>query len=230
MSTRDLALTELARAVGDALHKYAASVEESGGLAEDLAALNENVDVPTGRGQRQSQILALDGLGSEQGMKTGEVASAIGYEVPNTYSTLQALERNGLVELLSGVTPQRWRLARRYRNTAPVFKRLASRVSEGEWTTYGDISIAVRGDNKAARGVGRAAAVVKDFPHPERVLMEGGVINPNWKDADGHGPSHCRQLLIDQGLEFDVDGHALMRQRVTWHELRQRDEAQPVDE
>ena len=39
-------------------------------------------------------------------MKTADVTGAIGYELPNTYSRLQALERNGLVELVSGVTPQ----------------------------------------------------------------------------------------------------------------------------
>lgn len=165
MSDQNQALADLARAVSDALQKFAVAMEESSALVGDLA-LDEHIELPAGRGQRQTQILELDGLSSDQGMKTAEVAAAINYEIPNTYSTLQALERNGLVELLTGVTPQTWRLAPRYRNSAPVFKRIASRVQEGEWTTYGDISIAVRGDTKAARGVGRAAAAVKDFPTP----------------------------------------------------------------
>ena len=180
-----------------------------------------------GRGQRQQQILELPGLATEDGIKTSDVANEILYEVPNTHSTLQALERNGLVEMVPGSSPQKWRLAPRYRNTAPVFKRLASRVKEGEWTTYGDISIAVRGDTKAARGVGRAAAKVADFPHPERVLMDGGRINPNWIDAQGRGAAHCLQLLVEQGVRF-VDGHASNSQRVTWDELRRRDESEPV--
>lgn len=229
MSDQNQALADLARAVGDALQKFALVMEESSGLVRD-PALDEHIELPAGRGQRQTQILELDGLSSDQGMKTAEIAAEINYEVPNTYSALQALERNGLVELLTGVTPQTWRLAPRYRNSAPVFKRIASRVQEGEWTTYGDISIAVRGDTKAARGVGRAARAVKDFPHPERVLNDGGMIHPNWKDAQGRGPDHCRCILTEQGVTFDEDGHASISQRVTWDELRRRDEAEPLHE
>jgi alkylated DNA nucleotide flippase Atl1 len=87
-----------------------------------------------------------------------------------------------------------------YRTTSAVFMRMASRVRPSEWTTYGDISIAVRGDTKAARGVGQAAAALAAFPHPERVLMEGGRINPKWRDSEGRGPDSCRQLLEKQGV------------------------------
>jgi alkylated DNA nucleotide flippase Atl1 len=124
---------------------------------------------------------------------------------------------------------ERWRLAPRYRTTAAVFMRVADRLREGEWTTYGDISIAVRGDTKAARGVGRAAAAMPHFPHPERVLMEGGVINPSWHDSQGRGPDYCEQLLREQGVRF-TDGRADESQRVSWDELRRRDEAEPVPE
>lgn len=60
--------------------------------------------------------------------------------------------------------------------------------------------------------------------------MDGGVINPNWKDAQGRGQDHCRRILIAQGVTFDEDGHASISQRVTWDELRRRDEAEPVQE
>jgi hypothetical protein len=90
------------------------------------------------------------------------------------------------------------------------------------------ISIAVRGDTKAARGVGRAAAALPDFPHPERVLMDGGVINPNWKDSHGRGPAYCHQLLEGQGVTFDGD-RADKSRRVAWDELKRRDEAEPVE-
>lgn len=226
MPVEPTAVVALARAVGEALLKFSDECstfpDESGSSSS-----RPEVDVPMGRGQRQQQILELPGLATEDGIKTSDVANEILYEVPNTHSTLQALERNGLVEMVPGSSPQKWRLAPRYRNTAPVFKRLASRVKEGEWTTYGDISIAVRGDTKAARGVGRAAAKVADFPHPERVLMDGGRINPNWIDAQGRGAAHCLQLLVEQGVRF-VDGHASNSQRVTWDELRRRDESEPV--
>ncbi|MFC8297549.1 hypothetical protein ACWEOR_04085 [Micromonospora chalcea] len=225
MSEEWLAVARFARVAGDALLTLARDLEERAPAPELVA---DEVDIPIGRGQRQQQILDLAQLATEHGMKTAEVANAIDYEVPNTYSTLQALERAGLVEMISGETPQRWRLAPRYRTTAAVFMRVASRVRKGEWTTYGDISIAVRGDTKAARGVGRAAAALAAFPNPERILMDGGVVNPKWHDRHGHGPDHCRQLLRDQGVRF-VDGRADPSQRVAWDELRRRDEDEPVE-
>ncbi|TQM36029.1 MGMT family protein [Pseudonocardia cypriaca] len=227
MIDQTLAITRLARTVAAALRTFADDMEAASAAVPDAAA-TEDVLIPEGRGLRQRQILELPGLVGEDGLKTADIASAIDYEVPNTHSTLQALERNGLVELVPGVSPQTWRLAQRYRTNAPVFKRLASRVKKGEWTTYGDISIAVRGDTRAARGVGRAAAAISDFPHPERVLMDGGVINPSWKDKDGRGPDYCRQLLEEQGIRFEGD-RADKSQRVTWDELRRRDEAEPVE-
>jgi alkylated DNA nucleotide flippase Atl1 len=226
MSEQTLAVAQFARTVGGALLTLAVDLEKTSAVPDTSP---EEVAVPMARGQRQQQILDLPGLATEEGMKTAEVAAAIEYEVPNTYSTLQALERAGLVEMVPGVTPQTWRLASRYRTSAPAFMRLASRVRPGEWTTYGDISIAVRGDTKAARGVGRAAATIRDFPHPERVLMDGGFINPNWRDSAGRGPDHCRRLLEEDGVRF-VDDHADHGQRVTWDELRRRDEAEPVPE
>jgi alkylated DNA nucleotide flippase Atl1 len=226
MVTENVAIAALARTVGEALLKFAAEYPNSS--SDDDAPTAVEVELPVGRGQRQQQILDLSGLATESGVKTSDVANEIDYEVPNTYSTLQALERNGLVEMVPGSSPQRWRLAPRYRNTAPVFKRLASRVKEGEWTTYGEISIAVRGDTNASKGVGRAAAKHADFPHPERVLMVGGQINPNWVDAQGRGPEHCKQLLLQQGVRFDENGCADVSQRVSWDELRRRDEAEPV--
>jgi alkylated DNA nucleotide flippase Atl1 len=226
VSEQTLAIIRFTRTIGDAFLTLAADLETAASVPDTPS---EEVALPTARGQRQQQILELPGLATEEGMKTADVASAIEYEVPNTYSTLQALERAGLVEMVPGVMPQTWRLASRYRTNAPAFIRLASRLREGEWTTYGDISIAVRGDTKAARGVGRAAATIRDFPHPERILMEGGFINPNWRDSAGRGPDHCRRLLEEDGVRF-VEDHVDHSQRVTWDELRRRDETQPVQE
>ncbi|MDP9435985.1 MAG: helix-turn-helix domain-containing protein [Actinomycetota bacterium] len=227
MSEPTLALARFARVTGNALLTLAADLETSSAVP-DLAV--EEVEIPVGRGQRQQQILEVAGLAAEEGLKTSDVASAISYEVPNTYSTLQALERAGMVELVPGVTPQRWRLAPRYRTTSTVFKRVASRLRPGEWTTYGDISIAVRGDVKAARGVGRAAATMPDFPNAKQVLMEGGLINPRWHDEQGRGPDYCRQQLEQQGITFSPDGRADETRRVPYDELRRRDETEPVAE
>lgn len=221
------AFAKFFRAQGDAFHALAEGLEAISPIP-DLAT-GRDVELPIGRGQRQQQILDVPGLATEDGMKTADVAAAIQYEVPNTYSTLQALERAGLVEMVPAAAPQRWRLTPRYRTNSVVFMRMASRVREGEWTTYGDISIAVRGDTKAARGVGQAAAALDAFPNPERVLNDGGRINPKWRDSEGRGPEYCRKSLEDQGVRFDGDV-ADQRQRVTWDELRRRDESEPVTE
>ncbi|MGI5215282.1 hypothetical protein [Plantactinospora sp. CA-290183] len=222
-----LALAKFARAQGDLYLNLAADLEAAAQVPD--LTVDAEVEIPTGRGQRQQQILAVPGLGTENGMKTADVAAAISYDGPNTHTSLQALHRAGLVEPVPGVSPQRWRLAPRYRTTSVVFMRMASRVRDGEWTTYGDISIAVRGDTKAARGVGQAAAALANFPHPERILMEGGRINPKWRDSQDRGPEYCRQLLEEQGIRFDND-LADKTQRVTWDALRRRDESEPVTE
>lgn len=217
------ALANFLRNISDACLTFATELEEG----TNAAVLVDNIELPQGRGQRQQQVLELPQLADETGLKTADIAALIDYEVPNTHSTLQALERAGLVELVPRETPQRWRLASRYRTTATVFKRVASRIRAGEWASYGDISIAVRGDTAAARGVGRAAATDLSFPHPERVLMDDGSVNPRWHHHNGQGPEYCRQLLEEQGITF-VDGRASSGQRVSWAVLAERDRTEPV--
>jgi hypothetical protein len=227
VSELTMIFAKYARAEGELLLALASELEATSPVP-DLTADRE-LELPIGRGQRQQQILELSGLTAEEGLKTSDIAAGISYDVANTYTTLQTLERSGLVEMVPGATPQRWRLTSRYRTTSAVFMRVASRVRPAEWTTYGDISIAVRGDTKAARGVGQAAAALSAFPHPERVLMEGGRINPKWRDSEGRGPEHCRHLLEQQGVRFK-DDTADLSQRVSWDELRRRDESEPVVE
>jgi alkylated DNA nucleotide flippase Atl1 len=193
---------------------------------ELLAAANEPavngdaVAIPEARGHRQTQILGLPGLTAEEGMKTADIAAAIGYEVPNTYQTLQGLAQ--YVEMVPDKVPQRWRLRAPYRADAETFKGIAALVGPGEWTTYGDISIVVRGDTKAARGVGRAAAMLPDFPNPHRVLRETGEIHDRWKDAEGRGPDYCRKLLEAEGVHFSGDGRADRAQYISWPTLKER--------
>jgi alkylated DNA nucleotide flippase Atl1 len=180
-------------------------------------------------GSRQKQIVEIPDLLTEEGLKTADIAAAIDYEVPNTYMTLQGLANRGIVEQIPGATPQRWRLHRRYRSNASPYLRMAARVRPGEWTTYGDISIAQHGDTRAARAVGRAAATLDTFPNPHRVLAQGGVIPPGWKTADGKGPEECERRLKAEGVEM-VDGKADSRKRVTWDILLQRDEEERADQ
>lgn len=213
------------RSVARALEELATAVTED--AAEEPLALDEAAPDPGmehNLGRRQRQILELPALAHADGVKTSQIADAIQYEVPNTYTTLQALARHGIVEQVSGKEPQHWRLARRYRGNAEAFMRIASNVRKGEWTTYGDVSIAVIGHPNGARGAGRAAATAPEFPNPHRVLMEGGTINPNWRDGEGRGPAECRRRLEeDDGVPFNEEDVADPTRRVAWDELMKRD-------
>ncbi len=120
-------------------------------------------------GKRQRQIVEVPGLAALDGMKTAEVAAAIGYDVPNTYVALQVLTRYQVVEQVPGKEPQHWRLVRRYRVGSRLFARLASYIQPGEWTTAGDVSIAARGDLRATEAISRAGL-------SERVLAEGANV------------------------------------------------------
>ncbi|MDP8903739.1 MAG: VOC family protein [Chloroflexota bacterium] len=194
----------LVTAIVRALQKFAESMGEEQRADEPVIA----GDPPRAAdehalGKRQLQIVELPGLASEEGVKTADIAAAIDYELPNTYSTLQALARNQVVEQVPGKEPQHWRLVRRYRRTARDFARVAELVAPGEWTTAGDISIAVRGDNRAAPAI--AAARLSS-----RVL------------ADRRPPADVADALRAEGVVILPDGEADPRQRVSWDELSRR--------
>jgi alkylated DNA nucleotide flippase Atl1 len=221
--------SRLARSVAAALVAFAdeldaARPEEDLRTPSDIPVLDQEHSL----GKRQRQIVNLSGLTTESGMRTAEIATEIEYQVPNTYSTLQALTLQGIVEQVPGKEPQHWRLARRYRPNSEAFMRMAGRVRRGEWTTYGDISIAVLGNHNAARGVGRAAATIPEFPTPHRVLLEGGIIAPNWRTSDGKGPEECRRRLGEEGVGFEEGDRADRKARVAWDELMRRDAAASV--
>jgi len=193
----------------------------------DDAILNDQEAVPPAQGKtlgkRQTQILEVLGTCGSDGLKTADIASQIQYQVPNTYSTLQGLQSGGFVELTPNSHPMRWRLSARYRGgNADPFLAAAGVLRSGEWTTYGDISIAVRGDNRAARAVGRAAATLDEFPNAHRVLREGGTVPEGWHDDSGHGEEECRRLLDAEGVRFDARGRANAAQRISWDVIRER--------
>ncbi len=136
-------------------------------------------------------------------MKTAEVAAAIDYELPNTYSALQALACNQVVEQVPGKEPQHWRLVRRYRATSREYARVAELVRPGEWTTAGDVSIAVRGDTRATQSIAAA-----ELSH--RVL------------PDARPSKVAAAALRAEGLTILPTGEADPRQRVSWDELSRR--------
>lgn len=152
----DRAWVGLAGQLAEVLTRFAAAAGEDAS-AQPVPAEPPHPADEHALGKRQRQIVEVPGLAAEEGMKTAEVAAAVHYDVPNTYTTLQALARSQVVEQVPGSAPQRWRLARRYRAGSHVFTQLAAAVGAGEWTTAGDVSVAARGDLQAADNIGRAS-------------------------------------------------------------------------
>ncbi len=105
--------------------------------------------------------------------------------------------------------------------TESPYLSIARLVRAGEWTTYGDLSIAVRGDTNASRAVGRLAATHPGFPNPHRVLRAGG--GP--ADAGRAWPEECRRRLEAEGVRFVSGGLADPARYVEWHELISRRDA-----
>jgi alkylated DNA nucleotide flippase Atl1 len=217
-------LVKLASRIAEALQDF---VREST-LDLDLGPHESGEVGGTPLGPRQQQAFDLLRSATEDGLKTSQLADAMGgYDVPNAYLTLRSLENRGLVELIPGSRPQRWRAVRDRGSSAP-YLAAAQMVREGEWVTYGDISVAVRGDDKAARAVGRAAANLAEFPNPHRVLQAGGVIPPGWHTSDGLGPEECRRRLEAEGVQFAGD-KADSARHLAFDELRDRLRAAGVD-
>ncbi len=184
--------------------------------------IEDDDGAPRGLGSRQELVYKILLAATDDGMPTSAIAAAMQYEVPNTYLTLQSLVRLGIAELIPGSKPQRWRLHPRQRGTAGPYLLAGQQVRSGEWATYGDLSIAVRGGDKGARAVGRAAATLPDFPNPHRILKSGGRIPPDWHDDEGNGPSECQRRLTAEGVTFTPDGRASAAHRVAWEEIRDR--------
>lgn len=194
----------LISAVVAALQRFAETLwhEQSPPANEVVAEVPRPADEHA-LGKRQLQIVELPALATEEGLKTADIASAIEYELPNTYSALQALARNQVVELIPGKDPQRWRLVRRYRAVSRSYAEMAELVGAGEWTTAGDVSIAVRGDLGATNAI--AAARLS-----HRVLA-----------TERPSGDELEQLRAD-GVALMSSGEADPSQRVTWDQLSRR--------
>ena len=179
-----------------------------------------------GLGKRQQQIAELPGLNTDDGLRASEISSEIKYDAANTHTALKALKDRGVVEEIrpEPSEPPKWRLAPSFRGVSDPYLRMAGFVHRGEWTTYGDISVAVRGDTSAARAVGRAAATLPHFPAPHRVLWSGGRVPPTWKSSASAtpDPEECIRRLRDENVPFDEKGHASRANYVSWDVLVQR--------
>jgi hypothetical protein len=162
-------------------------------------------------------------------MSAAEISAAIEYSATNTYRLLGALARAGVTELVAapGHGPPRWRLTQAHRSVPRLFVRLAGLVGPGEWTSCADVSIAACGDVFTAWMVCWAAERLPDFPHPHRILLEGGVPHPLGHDHQRRCSDEVRQQLAREGLSFNASGCALPSRRVPWDQLRARARRSP---
>ena len=132
---------------------------------------------------------------------------------------LAALEKADLLEQVAGASPKQWRLTVKHRRDRIL--RASRVIRRGEWTTYGDIAIAVADNVRLARTVGRVAAKNPAFANPHRVLKSGGLIPPDWRDDDGQGPEECERRLRAEGMQFEGDA-APAGSRIGWEEIKSR--------
>jgi alkylated DNA nucleotide flippase Atl1 len=106
-----------------------------------------------------------------------------------------------------------------WRSTAEDrYLEAAALVRAGEWTSYGDISVAVHRSNRSARAVGRTAATDRKFPNAHRVLHADGTI----ARGAGRPVEKLRARLESEGIAFDGRGRANPSRRVHWDELQRR--------
>lgn len=68
-------------------------------------------------GKRQKAIIALPGLRTDQGMRTSEIAQALGRtDTTNIHGSLTTLSGRGLIEPVPNSAPRRWRLIQNFRS------------------------------------------------------------------------------------------------------------------
>jgi alkylated DNA nucleotide flippase Atl1 len=228
----EIILAELAETVGQAFLRCAEELRRSGpGELTVEPAVDPVAELSLGQRQREM----VDVLrATEGGLTTRGICEQMGgYDTANAHVALRALQARHVIEEVPGQKPIRWRLAGRYRATADPYLAIAREVRPGEWTTYGDISIAARGDTMGARAVGRAAAMLEHFPNPHRVLQRGGQIPDGWKSTDSESPNpeECRRRLEVERVGFDEHGRASRLNYVAWDVLVERaeDRQPPLD-
>jgi len=192
--------------------------------ADAIAMLTETVEAPETpqlRGSLQRRIVGLPEMLSDRGMTSKEVATATTGDEPNSHTTLKGLVEKGIVEAVEGASPQRFRLAVKHRRDRVL--RLSRHIATGEWTTYGEFSIAVYDSPKMALTVARIASRHPAFANPHRVLQTGGTVSPKWRDEDqDEGPEECIRRLAKEDVWDEAKERAKRSRFVGWEELRRR--------
>jgi len=111
------AVATLSDKLGLALREFATGLRQS-----TPASSGDEPAEPAGA--RQQQVLEIEGLANQEGMKVAEVAKALGgHDVANTHLTLRSLEKKGAVEMVPGKAPQHWRLTKSYAERRRVWER-----------------------------------------------------------------------------------------------------------
>jgi 5-methylcytosine-specific restriction protein B len=90
-------------------------------------------------------------------------------------------------------------------------------IGGGSWTTYGDLAEVA---GLSAQSIGQFVANQGDLPNGYRVLQADGSISSGfrWSDSRTDDP---RDVLRQEGIEFDEHGRALQSQRITAEDLRE---------
>jgi alkylated DNA nucleotide flippase Atl1 len=212
-------IAEAWRSAADAASELASALDTAVSVPSDVPS----VDLPVARGPRQQEIVeTLSNLNGEEGLKTSEIGDRISMDSANAYLTLQALQKQGLVELVPGVEPQRWRLAPKYRLSRKIIE-VGGLVEAGEWTSYGDISQVVYGHFKGGLAVGQVVSRLRECDAwAHRVLLYTGQIPAEWRSDEGLGPEECARRLREEGVEVDGEFFAHGRHHVTHEELNRR--------
>jgi 5-methylcytosine-specific restriction protein B len=114
-------------------------------------------------------------------------------------------------------------IKRRETVTAPKDPRWAtvihamSLIPAGWWTAYKDL-----GELVGLPGLNVGQFIAKnDVPNAQRVLQVGGTVAPEFSWDDPERTDDPKQMLIDEGVEFDSSGRANQAQRLTAEELRE---------
>ena len=98
-----------------------------------------------------------------------------------------------------------------------VMANALAELPAGSWTTYGDLA-ALIGSHPVPVGM-RLATVPAINAH--RVLQVEGTISPGFRWPDPGRDDDPRDLLVQEGVQFDDRGHANPAQRITTEELAQ---------